>query len=107
MLLKISPAARRDMRSIVQYTAQRYGERQAVFYTQKIQKALRLIADNPFAGQARPDIRPGCRALPVERHLCIYYLKENQVFIVRLLHQSQNPVWQTLETPLPLGEGQG
>jgi plasmid stabilization system protein ParE len=43
------------MRSIVQYTAQRYGERQAVFYTQKIQKALRLIADNPFAGQARPD----------------------------------------------------
>jgi toxin ParE1/3/4 len=97
VLLKISPAARRDLRSIVQYTAQRYGERQAALYTQKIQKALRLIADNPFAGQARPDIRPGAGLCLLNAIYVFIFLKENQVFIVRLLHQSQNPVWHAID----------
>jgi toxin ParE1/3/4 len=46
----------------------------------------RLLASFPEAGQARPEIRPDFRYLPVESYLVFYRLIRGGIEVVRYIH---------------------
>ena len=47
---------------------------------------LRLLADNPRIGRARPDLARGLRYLPVGGYLLLYRIVGKDIEIVRVVH---------------------
>lgn len=41
-----------------------------------------LLADNPFLGRARDDLRPGLRSFPVGEYVIIYRLADNKDAVI-------------------------
>ena len=70
--LKLSRAAQQHLEDIWLYTISEWGEDQAEKYVALIEKALSLLADNPYVGKVRPDVKPGYRALQAGKHLIFY-----------------------------------
>jgi toxin ParE1/3/4 len=50
----------------------------------------KFLADNPMAGQARPEIRPDLRYFPVRTYLIFYRPIAGGVEIVRVVHGRRN-----------------
>ena len=51
-----------------------------------IDEKLRLLADNPRLGPARPDIAPDLRLFPLRRYLILYRERPEGVEVVRVIH---------------------
>lgn len=49
-----------------------------------------FLADNPKAGQAKPELRRDLRYFPVKNYLILYRLIEGGVEIVRVVRGSRN-----------------
>jgi toxin ParE1/3/4 len=49
-----------------------------------------LIAKNPQAGRARPDLARDLRSLPLGRYIIFYRPKPDAVEIVRVLHSARD-----------------
>jgi toxin ParE1/3/4 len=50
-----------------------------------IDRAFRLLAEQPKAGKARPEFGPSIRSLPVLNHLVFYEEVPNGIVILRVL----------------------
>lgn len=84
----LSPAARRDLDGIWDYTAERWGAEQAALYLRELQHAIGRAAANPLIGRSCEEIRPGYRKLAAGSHTLFYRIAaENIVDVVRILHQ--------------------
>ena len=81
--LELSESAKLDLRDILSFTLQTWGEGQLVEYKHKIDNALNTLIENPQVG--RP--KHGMKVYPVGRHLIFYRLAESTVFVVRILHE--------------------
>ena len=81
-----SPLAKEDFSDILYYTWQLWGENQKERYAQKLDAALKTIAQFPTIGVLRADLFSSCRVFQVERH-CIFYhlLGSETVEILRIL----------------------
>ncbi len=88
--LIIAPAAQRDLRGIFAYSVRTWGMGQAERYFGRIQKSLKLVAENPELGSERPDIRRPRRAFIVGSHIIIYRIKNDDLEVSRILHQRMN-----------------
>ena len=51
---------------------------------------LALLADFPGVGQARDDLIPGLRSLPVGSYLIFYRPRDDGIDLVRVVHGSRN-----------------
>ena len=51
-----------------------------------IDEKLRLLADNPRLGPARPDIAPDLRLFPLRRYLILYREQPEGIEVVRIIH---------------------
>ena len=89
--LRISYSAKRDLVRIGDYTRREWGTSQKLKYLGEIREKLGALADTPGIGAPRDDIDEGLRALPARRHIIFYRETENDVVIVRVLHESMNP----------------
>ena len=84
----LSPAAKSDLITIWDYTANRWGYEQAENYIRSIQKACDGLAENPSMGIAADEVRRGYRRVIVGSHLLFYRTDEpDLVDVVRILHQ--------------------
>lgn len=87
--LSLSLLAQNDLLAISEYTIQQWGERQADKYLTQLQNGLSKIHGNPNIGRIRTDISDRHRSILVEKHIIIYLIQDNDVFISRILHQSR------------------
>ena len=87
MKLVVSPRAQADIDDIWEYTVRRWGERQAETYIGLIKEGVDVIAENPAVGRPCDDVRPGYRRYPVGSHVLFYRVREEDVVVVRILHQ--------------------
>lgn len=55
-----------------------------------VEQRFRILATQPHAGQARPDLASGLRFLPVGNYLIFHRPIENGVGIVRVIHGSRD-----------------
>lgn len=86
MQLVLSPEAQSDLADILLYTVQQWGEEQLERYATALDRSLQLIADNPAIGRARPELFDGCRSFRVREHIVYYALRDETVFVFRVLH---------------------
>lgn len=45
-----------------------------------------LLAEHPYVGRVRDDLRPGLRSFPVGQYVIVYRLDEADVLILHVLH---------------------
>ena len=88
---RLTPAARRDLSSIWDFTEERWDGRQAETYVMEIRAAIERIAEEPARGRACDEIREGYRRYGIGSHLLFYVEREDGVDIVRILHQRMDP----------------
>lgn len=83
----LSPAAQADLDDIWTYTEGKWGADQAERYVRQIQAAITVIASDPSAGRSCNDIRPGYWRYKTGSHLLFFRRQENDVHIIRILHE--------------------
>lgn len=81
--LFLTGPARKDFRDILSFTEQNWGSAQRIVYKSKIDKALKMILDNPQMGRKKHG-HLFCR---VERHHIFYDVKGVTITVLRILHQ--------------------
>ena len=62
------------------------GEAQRNDYRRALDQALERLATHPLIGQAREDLRPGLRSLPVRQHVIFHRVGPQTVTVIRVLH---------------------
>jgi toxin ParE1/3/4 len=79
-----------DLRAIGRYTQNNWGRMQRDKYLSMLDASFHAIACQPGIGTACDYIRPGYKKYPAGRHLIFYRQSEQQVEIIRILHDSMD-----------------
>ena len=96
---RLSAAAERDFASIIEWTNERFGARQARLYRDALEEGIRTLGNGPDVPRAKPrdDIIAGVWSLHIAtnrrrgRHLLLYRVTgTNTIEIARILHDSMD-----------------
>ena len=90
--LLISPEAEADLDEIWLYIAKesQNAQRADTFLDRFAALFLRL-AENPYLGRRRDELRPGYRSFPVGEYLVFYRVAGNdQIVVLRIIHGSRD-----------------
>ena len=87
----LSAEARDDLNSILLYTWQQWGEEQRDRYKATLDRALAALSDFPELGPQAPGFLSGCRVRPVGRHVLFYRITDDEIEVVRILHERADP----------------
>ena len=88
-LYRIARTAQCDLDTIWCYIGS-FDMRAADRWLDTVQRRFQVLATQPNAGQARPDLAPELRFLPVGNYLIFYRPIENGVEIARLIHGARD-----------------
>jgi len=91
-MYKLSKRAVQDFQNLFLYTLRNFGLNQADLYTEKMDRLLDLISDNPGMGIDCAHISLGIRRYSHEKHSIYYRQRESDILVVRILHQRMNPL---------------
>ena len=84
----LSNKAVEDLDDIWQYTLETWSESQADTYYYDLVAACQYIAEHPtYLDREYKEILPGLYAHQCHKHLIFYYLVEDDVEVVRILHE--------------------
>ena len=87
---RLSKRAYADIVGIGDYTIERFGIEQARRYRDRLEDALRALADNPNRGRPADDIALGLRRWNYQSHAVFFRLEARGILIVRVLHQQMD-----------------
>ncbi|MBT3206683.1 MAG: type II toxin-antitoxin system RelE/ParE family toxin [Gammaproteobacteria bacterium] len=87
---RIRSLAESDLESIWLYTVEQWSVDQADTYLKSIIQRLDWLADNPFLGKQRDDVKKGYYCFPEGMHLVFYKIIDNQIEIIGIPHQSMD-----------------
>jgi len=87
----LSKLARLDLMNIADYTVDTWGEAQALRYLDSLEACFQRLVKAPEIGRTCNRIRPGYRRIEHERHVILYRVDRDGVFISRILHQRMLP----------------
>ena len=85
---RLSKAAVNDIRQILDYSYNNFGEKVAEDYYLSLQKCLLMLSENPLIGQDSSELRAGYFRHPHKSHRIFYKLTVTGIFVVRVLHKS-------------------
>jgi len=85
--LILSPQAEEDFTDILQYTLDTWGEAQTYAYRAILDKALLAIQQYPQIGPVRSELSAEHRFFPAGRHIIIYRVRDNAIYVSRILHE--------------------
>jgi len=71
-------------------TSASFDVRAADRWLDAVEQRFRILATQPHAGRARPDLAPNLRFLPVGNYLIFHRPIENGVEIARVIHGSRD-----------------
>jgi len=89
--IKLTERAKKDLRSIVLYTREAFGSRQATRYVEELQAKIELLAKSPKPGTLRPELRADIRSSPFKSHTIFYYTDKDNLMVVTALHNAMEP----------------
>ena len=85
--VRFGPEARADLLDLYDHIADAAGRDLALAYVERIEHTCVGLADFPYRGAPRDDIRPGLRVIGIERRTLIAYIADaSDVTILRVLH---------------------
>lgn len=85
--IRLTPAARKDLSSIWDFTEERRGHEQSEIYLSELRAAIERIAVDPRRGQTCDDVRRGYRRYGIGSHHIFYVVGSDSVDVIRILHQ--------------------
>jgi len=89
---RLSRKAKADLKSIARHTEREWGRDQRNHYLLQLDQGFHLLGENPGAGQACDEIRPGYRQYPRGSHIIFYRQSPGgTVEIIRILHKRMLP----------------
>ncbi len=91
-MYKLSRCAAEDFAGIYEYTLLNFGTSQADAYLDDLESTLRLLSSSPLMGHACQEIGDGIRRHDHQRHAIFYRRREDDIFIIRILHQQMEPM---------------
>ena len=80
-----------DLEEIWLYTFEEWSEEQADVYYDELIDGIEKLIDHPDLGQSRDAIRSGYRSLQVNHHVVYYRQDEDDILIIRVLHERMLP----------------
>lgn len=86
----LSSEAELDLLDIYLYSVDEWGEAQAASYLDGLYDAFALSARYPKKGRLRVDLRKDIRSVLYKSHIIFYTSIENDIAIVRVLHQARD-----------------
>ena len=87
---RLAPEADQDIEAIATYTFETWGERQAKLYLDSLAELFSKIAESPYLGRERKEIRSGIFSRNHQKHIIFYRLSEDWVEILRVLHHARD-----------------
>ena len=84
------PQAREDFVGIMQYTEMHWGRPQRDVYAQLLNRHLLLLREFPESGQLQPALGESIRLKRAGRHLVVYIISADTIFILRIVHESMS-----------------
>ncbi len=90
MSFKLTNEARFDLLSIGRYTQKLWGVKQRVKYLAGINDKFQFLDNNPLLSRLRVEFQPPVRIHHHEKHLIIYLIENNDITILRVLHENMN-----------------
>jgi len=85
----LSPLAESDLAYIWDDTEEKRGEAQAERYTDALDDRCAWLAENPYYGVARDEVREGLRSFPEGEHFVFYRITSDGIEIVGFPSQRQ------------------
>ncbi len=85
--VRLTPAARDDLKEIWNYSYETWGEAKADAYLMTIDAKFRAIEENPKIGRSRPDIKLGYYSVRANKHIIFYMLVGQYINIIGVLHE--------------------
>lgn len=85
--IRLTLAAKGQLKSIWQYTFETWGEQKADAYLKEIEKKLNMLAANPNLGRGRPSIKTCYYSLKINKHIIFYIFDEQHVDVIGVLHK--------------------
>jgi toxin ParE1/3/4 len=89
--------ARLDLIEIADYTVDVWGLEQANRYLEGLANCFAQISRSPEVGRSCDQIRPGYRRIEHEKHVVLYRIDHDGVFVSRILHRRMLPSKHVLE----------
>jgi toxin ParE1/3/4 len=84
--ITFSQAALEDIKSIENYTYREWGKRQGDIYHNLLCEAFNTIEKQPQLGRPRKGISRKFKCYNVGKHVIVYTLTQQDIFVVRVLH---------------------
>jgi len=91
--------AEQDLANIWLYTWHEWGEQQADFYLDELERAIKLLADQPMLGRQREELGSSVCIFYHAHHLLVYRVIKGGISIVRVLHKNMDVDMQIDLTP--------
>jgi len=88
MTLDLTEAAISDLRSIGNYTVERWGSEQEERYLNLLWKKFEEILEDPARWRHREDLFPECQIAAQGKHVILFRVKGRVLQIVRILHSA-------------------
>ena len=88
--LVITDAAKKDLASIARYTKKTWGEKQKKQYILHLQTDFSELCINTQLGKSYDDLHPQLQAYKSQNHIIFYLVKNDELNIARVLHQSMD-----------------
>jgi toxin ParE1/3/4 len=88
--LRIAERARREIEDIYEYGEKHYGDGPTRRYVSRLTEKLNLLAEHPFVGAERREVRPSIRLLIYEAHNVFYDVTVEEVIVQRILYHRVN-----------------
>lgn len=82
----LTEKAQEDLRSIAQYSAKRWGNRQKNLYISNIKKRIEWLAHSPQLAKRRFDIQDDIYSFPEGDHVIFFTTREECIIIIGILH---------------------
>jgi|APHig6443718053_1056840.scaffolds.fasta_scaffold676890_1 toxin ParE1/3/4 len=84
---RVTPRAAKDLRAIASYTLRAWGRKQRDAYLRGLDRRFAWLAEHPYLGKPRPDIKDGYHSYPQGSHVIFYLVCEAGIDIIGVLHQ--------------------
>jgi toxin ParE1/3/4 len=88
--LDLQPAARADLRSIYEFSVERFGRRVAETYLTGLRCAFDRVLEFPMIAPVYADVAPEIHVLHHRSHRIFYRIDGETILIVRVLHASRD-----------------
>lgn len=91
-IYQLTQDAQADLIEIRRYTVEKWGKDQSKKYLHELRQTIRLLANTPSLGKARPDVGEDVLSFPHVSHVIYYVLYQGQLIVFGVLHKRMVPV---------------